>query len=127
VKRVIAVVAVAVAGLVIVGVASAQIKTTIDHRDTDSSDARDAVLLGVLDSPKAKCESGRAMKLLVHHTPGKGGGFELADTDRSSHAGGWALRANLLDVDTARIRVAEKKLGHGNGTCAATQLRIGFA
>jgi hypothetical protein len=126
-KRVAAIAAVLVAGFAIAGVASAQIKTTIDVRDNDSSDASDAVLLGVLDSPKAKCESGRTMKLLVRHVPGKGGGFELADIDRTSHAGAWAFRANLLGVSSARIRVAEKKLGHGNGTWAATQRRIRFA
>jgi hypothetical protein len=66
------------------------------------------------------------MKLLVRHVPGKGGGFELADTDRTGNAGGWAFRANLLGVTSARIRVAEKKLGHGNGTCAAAERLIRF-
>jgi hypothetical protein len=125
-KRVVLVVAVLVAGLAMAGAASAQIKTTVHLRAADLTNARNAVVLGVLDSPKAKCRSGRTMKLLVHHVD-KGAGFALADIDRTSDAGGWAFRANLFGIDRARIRVAEKRLGHGNGTCAATQRLIRFA
>jgi hypothetical protein len=125
-KRLIAVAVVIAVSLIVVGVASAQIRTTIDHRGTDFTNPSDAMVFGVLDTPKAKCRSGRTLKLLVPHVPGKGGGFELVDTDRSSHAGTWAFRANLLGVSSARIRVGEKKLGHGNGTCAAATRTIAF-
>ena len=127
-KRIVVVAATVVAvSLILAAVASARVATTIDVRGVEDSDPGDSVLFGVLDSSKGKCRSGRSMRLLVRRVPGKGGGFELADTARSSRSGGWGFRADLFGVINARIRVSEKKLGHGKGTCAAATRTIAFA
>jgi hypothetical protein len=127
-KRIVVVAATVVAvSLIVAAVASARVETTIEFRDSSGAPG-DRLLFGTVDSPQGKCRSGRTVKVFVRRLPGKGGGpLELLDTDRTSRHGAWAVRGNLFGVPSAEIRVANKRLGHGKGRCAAATLPIKFA
>jgi hypothetical protein len=130
-KRVVAVLAVVAAGLLIVGVASARVPTTINFSEFLGADSTDILAVGSIDSPKAKCKSGRTVKFFVFRILMKQRGpvetRQLVDIDRSSHFGAWAVRGDILGATGGEISVTKKKLGHGQGSCAAAKRLLKFS
>ena len=79
---------------------------------------RHLVLFGDLDTVK-KCRGDRLVKVLVKRATstkqaGKGGGFELADTDRSSDGGAWAFEYDTTDVIESKVKVTSANAGNDN-------------
>ena len=130
-KRVVAVVAVVAASFTIAGVASARVPTTINFSEFLGPDSTDVLAVGSLDSPKAKCKAGRTVKFFVFRILMKRQGPVerrfLVDIDRSSHFGAWAVRGNVLGATGGEVTVTKKKLGHGQGSCAAAKLPLKFS
>jgi hypothetical protein len=120
--------AVAVCGLAFAGVGatSAAAPSSFDTQivEVTANKSPDGALVsGVIESEKNKCESGRDFKMfakLSSHKSAKRGDTETLDTGTSSDEGAWAGEITHKFAGTLKLKVTQKTLGNGDICKGAT-------